>query len=89
MSAIVRLFDEILSRIRTHGSLLLSAGLASDEYEDWNAVIACGKMIQKDAERGLDLLDQIEALTEAEPTETDNGNQTQETCGQVQDQGGR
>ena len=73
MSAVVRGFDTILSRIRTQASLLLSAGLASDEYEDWNAVIACGKMIQKDAERGLDLLDQIEALAEAESTETDNG----------------
>jgi len=51
--------DKILSRIRVQGSLLRSAGLASDEYEDWSAVIASGKMIQEEAEGALDLLDEI------------------------------
>ncbi len=73
MSHVVKAFDEILSRIRVQGSLLQAAGLASDEYEDWNAVTACGRMIQKDAERGLDLLDQIEALAETNLAEADNG----------------
>ena len=59
MTLVTRL-DTILSRIRVQGSLLHSAGLASDEYEDWSVVIASGKMIQTDAETALDLIDTIE-----------------------------
>lgn len=60
---------EGLGRIRAHGSLLISAGLASEEYEDWRAVAVNGRMVIDEAENLLELIDETEETV---------GHQTQE-----------
>ena len=83
MNSLTKMLERILGRIRTQASLIQSAGLACDEYMDWEAVIASAKMIQKDAVRALELSDKITAATEA-----DNDDQAQETPGEIQSEGG-
>ena len=52
------LMTGLVERIRTHGSLLLSAGLAF-EHEDWTAVLHGGRMIMEDAQLVLDQFDLV------------------------------
>ncbi len=69
MNTFVRLFEGYLSRIRAQGSLLHGASLPSEEYEDWNAVNVCAKIIQEDANRALELLDEYIDETESKTQE--------------------
>ena len=83
MSALTKILERILDRIRVQASLIQSAGLAREEHTDWDAVIASAKMIQEDAEKALELSDKIKIAPEA-----DNDDQAQETPGEIQGEGG-
>ena len=61
--------SEHLYQIRGLGSLLISTGLASEEYEDWSAVAIAGRIVVEHAESLLELLDEIEEAADGQSTQ--------------------
>ncbi len=47
----------VLLQLRTLGSLLISAGFAQEDYQDWAGICTAGEMVVSYSEAAMDQLD--------------------------------